>query len=767
MTQPHPFPRLDVGSGVPLEALGSKAANLARAAANGFPVPPGFVVTAAALTELGATLDAALLESARALGPGPFAVRSSAASEDLPDASYAGMYETSLNIEPAGLGEAVRRGFAAATDQRVVAYDAARRPNGANASGPSSSGTNSSGTNSSGMAILVQQMIPAVAAGVAFTADPLTGRRDQSVVTAVRGLGESLVSGESVGEQWTVRADEVTRTRPGDGAVTPGQARRVAELARNVERFFGRPQDIEWAIDDDDRLFLLQARPMTALPDPVEWVAPGPGLWWRNFRLGEWLPEAMTPLFADWLLPELESGYLDGMKADARVRVPFRYAIVNGWYYNSTPVPSPRVLWRVLADSRGRAPWFLYNALVRVSHNPAAADRAVLHRLEMTWRQRRLTALLALVDAAAGEVATAPLHRLTGIVEQICRSTGEYLWSLAVVGGSAWKMEGVIAKFWARHLAGPLAGTPEAAGGHQLLLRGLPGAEPTVRAHGVYSLDWYHPTAGDTHPGGDSAPAADPRRAAELIAGRIDCEQACRTALRGRPRLLARFDELLAVAQRYAVLREEQARDLSLGWPVLRRCAHRIGDLLLATGAISDPELVFFLTLAEVLDSQANHREQAERRRAVWDQQRRLPAPITLGAPPRLIGDPIGRAVEAVRDAGDLPDGAIVGHPASIGHAIGRVRLISGPADFDSFLAGEVLVAKATAPAWTLLFARAAAVVTDGGTLAAHASLVAREFGIPAVVGTGDATSRLLTGQLVRVDGGAGTVLPVDPAGSR
>jgi rifampicin phosphotransferase len=75
-----------------------------------------------------------------------------------------------------------------------------------------------------------------------------------------------------------------------------------------------------------------------------------------------------------------------------------------------------------------------------------------------------------------------------------------------------------------------------------------------------------------------------------------------------------------------------------------------------------------------------------------------------------------------------------------------------------------VLVAKATAPAWTPLFARAAAVVTDGGTLAAYASLVAREFGIPAVVGTSDATSRLHTGQLVRVDGGAGTVLPLGPA---
>jgi pyruvate,water dikinase len=491
-------------------------------------------------------------------------------------------------------------------------------------------------------------------------------------------------------------------------------------------------------------------------------------LWARNFRLGEWLPEAMTPLFAEWLLPELESGYLDGMTADARGRVPFRYAVVNGWYYNSTPVPSPRVLWRVLADSRGRAPWFLYNALARVSHNPAAADRAVLHRLEITWRQKRLPALRALIDSAAGEGAAAPLPRLIDIVEQICRSTGEYLWSLAVVGGSAWKMEGAIAKFWARHLAGPLAGTPEGAGGHQLLLRGLPGAEPTFLAHGVYSLDWYHPTAGETPPGGgDSAPVAGPRRASEVIAGRIDCERACRIALRGTPRLLARFNELLAVAQRYAVLREEQARDLSLGWPLLRRCARRIGELLLASGAITASDQVFFLTLAELRTPLADHREQADRRRAVWDRQRRLSAPITVGTPPRLIGDPIGRAVEAARGSGDLPDGAIVGHPASIGHAIGRVRLINGPADFDSFLAGEVLVAKATAPAWTSLFARAAAVVTDGGTLAAHASLVAREFGIPAVVGTGDATSRLHTGQLVRVDGGAGTVLPVDPAEGR
>jgi rifampicin phosphotransferase len=105
-------------------------------------------------------------------------------------------------------------------------------------------------------------------------------------------------------------------------------------------------------------------------------------------------------------------------------------------------------------------------------------------------------------------------------------------------------------------------------------------------------------------------------------------------------------------------------------------------------------------------------------------------------------------------------DAILVGEPASPGRATGRARVVDGPEDFDSFEEGEVLVARLTAPAWTPLFGHAAAVVTDGGTLAAHASLVAREYGIPAVVGTGDATRKLRNGMVVTVDGGAGVVEP-------
>lgn len=223
---------------------------------------------------------------------------------------------------------------------------------------------------------------------------------------------------------------------------------------------------------------------------------------------------------------------------------------------------------------------------------------------------------------------------------------------------------------------------------------------------------------------------------------------------------------MLSVVQRYAVIREEQARDLTLGWPLLRRGLHRLGAHLQRVGLISDPDDVFFLTRHEITDALTGAAvigPQPGPRRAEWTRQRRLVAPLTLGRPTRLIGDPIARAVQKAR-TGQVPDGALVGHPASSGRATGPVRVVTDTADFDVFTDGEVLVAKATAPAWTILFGRAAAVVTDGGTLAAHASLVAREYGIPAVVGTGDATTRLHTGQYVTVDGTTGIVIPLDRA---
>jgi phosphohistidine swiveling domain-containing protein len=725
--------------------VGGKAGVLGELAAAGFPVPPGLIVTAEALNHDG--WDRSLEAAARSLGPPWLAVRSSAAAEDLPDASYAGLYETYLNVPVGGLGEAVRRCFAAVTAERVSAYHQ-RHGNGT----------------APGMAVLVQAMVEPMAAGVAFSVHPVSGDPDQVLVTAVPGLGDRLVSGDAVGEEWTVTARNARmsrRTAVGGRVLTARQAQAVADLARKIADRYGRPQDIEWAIDREGRPWLLQARPMTAVPKPVTWTAPGPGLWSRNFRLGEWLPEAVTPLFATWLLPALEVGYLDGMQATVGVRVPFRYALVNGWYYNTPPIPTPKLLTRVLWQGRGRAVRILYNAMIRVNRNPAAADRAVLSDLDHRWRNNHLPTYRQLVTDAQIAATTASPDRLAGLVDQIGRQAGIYLWYLAIVGGSAWKMESCLTRFCRQHVPQVL---PEEKGGIQALLRGLSGTQPVTTAHAVQCADWYRPVAAELSTA--DLPSSDgDQRHTRLAQQRAMAEQTCRNALVGRPRLLTQFEELLQVNQRYAVIREEQARDFTVGWPALRACAHRLGEHLVATGAIEQVDDVFFCTRDEVTTTLRAATSEpivhlVRERRHLWQRQRNLAAPLTLGQPARLIGDVIGRAVQEARGEREVGENVIVGHPASAGRATGPVRIVHGPQDFGGFRDGDVLVAKATAPAWTPLFARAAAVITDSGSLAAHASLVAREYGIPAVVATGDATVRLHRGQLVTVDGTAGTITP-------
>jgi phosphohistidine swiveling domain-containing protein len=731
--------------------LGSKAANLARLLGAGFPVPPGVVVTAAAAADWDQA-QARLRPDAAALGGGQgqrFAVRSSASAEDLAGASFAGQYETVLDVDLDQLPDAVRRVFHSAATARVAAYRQAHSEAGAiavPAGDPSGSGT--------GMAVLIQVMVAADAAGVAFTADPVTGDRDEVVITAVRGLGERLVAGQATGDQWIVRDGQARCTRATEQAITAEQAGQVATLARRVESHLATPQDLEWAISDDTAgadggLWLLQARPMTALPDPVIWTPPASGYWMRNLRVGEWLPEPMTPLFADWLLERINHGELQATRDHAGAMLVFPHAAINGWYYLATPPLSPRTILTALAHGRGRLLRYMRYAVLGPGRDPVAADRHLLGHLAQEWHTELLPRYQRLVQAGEQQVETASPEQLAAIIDQVGAAAGEQLWSLAVVGGSAWKMEGALARFYRQHLAATLDISV------QQLLAGLPGSQPDLPAYAVQSLDWAHPTAGEL----GWPPPRPSDRHRELAARREALAAQCTATLADRPQLQARFRALLEVAQRYATIREQQARQLTLGWPLLRRCALRLGETLHANGVIDQANDVFFLTHAE-LDTRAPLQELVNRRRAIWERQRRLLAPLTIGRPPRLLAKELLAAVEAVRASGPAPQGAIVGQPASPGRATGPVRIVHGPGDFDRFQPGEVLVARATAPAWTPLFTRAAAVVTDGGTLAAHASLVAREYGIPAVVGTGDATGRLHDGQVVTVDGSAGTAEP-------
>jgi phosphohistidine swiveling domain-containing protein len=702
-------------------ASGHKAANLAVLAAEGFPVPRGVVVPAGVPDD---QLEAAVSEAISVLGAVPVAVRSSALAEDLEGASFAGQYETVLGVHGhSAVLEAMRTVRETANDERVAVYRQSHGPEGAE-----------------GIAVLVQRMVASEVSGVAFTAHPLTGVREETVITAARGLGEAVVSGEAAGEQWVVSGGNAVRDRRAPTPVlTEDQAVAVAELARRVEDAFdGVPQDIEWAFAEGE-LYLLQARPMTALPDPVSWESPLPGGWTRIFRIGEWLPEPVTPLCDTWLLTRMEERYAARSRTYLGVFPPLPlHVTINGWYFHS-PIGAGS-MWRIVLGTL-RNPKVLWSGLR--SGRPEIGDRLVWGPEILRWRAELLPHYRSLVDRHAAAVESADDDELCAIIDEIAGVAGEYLQSISMVAGNAWKVEGVLAGFYARHLR------PTLGGSHQTLVSGLEQPRP-LEPHAIQSLDWFRPTVGEL-----GMPGSAPRAHSALVEERQRAEAACRGQLAGR--LLADFDRLLSLAQKYARIREEQVADLTLGWPLMRRALERLGESCVQHGVIGRAEDVYFLERDEIFANGSRASSVTERRTA-WARNRKLSPPLVVGRLPKVVEKMQDDAIKPMRTPTEHQDGALEGMPASAGRVNGVARVILDLADTDRLGEGEILVTSATTPAWTPLFARAAAVVTDGGSLAAHASLVAREYGIPAVVALGDATRRIIDGERITVDGSAGKI---------
>lgn len=481
----------------------------------------------------------------------------------------------------------------------------------------------------------------------------------------------------------------------------------------------------------------------------IRWDAPS-GAFARNFRLGEWIGDPVTPLFESWLLTTMEEtmhgefARLVGQPAPRPLHV-----VVNGWYYYSLSfLPAsfsgiarmlPGVLARLARDPRRVAP--IFPPLARLGIDLYVDE----------WRRDVLPSYASAVEHAATEIASGTPDRLLAMIEQLATLAGRYFTSMTFVAGYGWKTEIPISQFYRQHLQARLGGHP------QLLLRGL--VRPTTTAHDVQSLDWFFRTQGEigTLSQGFEAEARYQRLARE----REGFERRAREVL--SPQLVKRFDRLLAAAQSAARLREEQVAQLTLAWPVFRRALARTGALLVARGVIAEPDDVYFLERSELVAAIAgaamDHQADVVVRRERWTERRRLVAPLVIGRIPKMLETMLGAADRAMRDPLEVSPDAVRGVPASPGRATGRARLVRSATEFDQLQRGDVLVCPVTTPSWTQLFERAAAVVTDVGSPASHASIIAREYGIPAVVGTTDGTSRIRDGELVTVDGGAGVVL--------
>jgi phosphohistidine swiveling domain-containing protein len=805
------------GAGDPGET-GTKAATLARLAARGFPVPPGFVVTIPACKRILATIDAEKSPSAadmpgdvwaevllglRELGDGQLAVRSSGAAEDLAGASYAGQYETVLGVQgPEAVADAIGRCLASASSERVRAY-----------AGRSSA--------SSPMAVLIQRQVPADAAGVAFTANPVTGDAE-IVVSAVKGLGDRLVSGEVTPDEWIVRDDEASCLRAAENAVDPTEVRKVASLAREVAELSGVPQDLEWAIAGGE-LFLLQARPITALPVRPQMDPPADGFWEKD---GSHFPTPLTPFGASIFLPALSEALaplaeqfgllLEGLEFRSLGGEVYQRAIPLGG--KAGPPPPSWAMWlaaRLMPVMRRRA-----RAAERVVSSNVSEQ--LLDRWDSEWRGafkneaeefKRIE-----LGALDGDALLAHLDRLKDMlhrgeaihfqlqapyvlaVYELASACEELLgWdilaSLSLLTGASEASSEPGRELEA--LASRFASDPRAVGaldepGEDVLARIREAAPEAAGAFEEYLDRYGHRTV--SYDPGDPTLFERPAVLAGLLAGQVrskgdtsgrpqapdDAVTRARSALSQRSEEdRSRFERALAQA-----LRAYGEREDNIFWldnqpcAFIRYTAVEIGRRLAGRGLLARATDAVFLEEQELRDALGARREEdlralVARRKAERAWVMAHPGPASYGRDPGPPPDlsplpPALRLINAAElnimqlmfvqgKAQGTADG-LSGVPGSPGRYSGPVRVVRDESEFAKLRPGDVLVCPITSPAWSVLFLQAGAVVTDNGGVLSHTAVIAREYGIPAVLATGDATRRLRDGDLVTVDGSGGVV---------
>lgn len=800
MTSSHRLilPLTDLGVG-DVSVAGGKGANLGELVKAGLPVPDGFVVSTDAYRRAAASLDlhgcaarladpatragvAAALRDAlstaalpddlgrvleracTALGAGPVAVRSSATAEDLPGATFAGQQDTFLDVSGAdAAADAVRRCWASLWTDRAVAYRARLGIDPVEVT----------------IAVVVQRMVPAEVAGVMFTADPVSGRRDEIVIEASPGLGEAVVSGTVTPDH--VVASPVGRIRQqtpaGDSPVlTPGQVARLAALGERIAKHYGRPMDIEWAIAAGTA-WIVQARPMTALPLPPQRLNRVQRV--LSTVLGDYLTARPYPIDMTTWVPHGPVGMMARIVADVGIGGVFDSlyhqtdGIVDG---ARIPMPRPRLRlltapWRLPRRAR-RFPLDAWHTDPRVpAFDGMVARFADLDVRSLDWPSLRaqprrvLDALEPVTGLRFDYLPAAGLSLLRLALALRIRGKGRMLPEL-LQGVRTLTTEGNarLADVARAAAVDPATARAVTDGDLEAARRAPRFAEAFDR----WLADFGYrettspilitsPTLGE-RPDSVLALVAllqdDAPDRTEVANG----QDATTTLLRGirSSRSRARMRDRIDRAARAVAFREDSHVLFTQLMPSLRSALLEIGRRLQSAGVLTEAEDVYHCTLEELeaLDRPDDTRAH-ELTDVVADRARRREA---LRSVPLL---------NIERDAAESRGDALVsGLAGGGGVTTARVRVIHDVDEFALLRTGEVLVCPFTNPAWTPLFQRAAAVVVDAGGPASHAAIVAREYGLPAVMGTGDATRVLRDGMLVRVDGTAGTVtaLPDDTA---
>jgi pyruvate,water dikinase len=728
------------------------------------------------------------------------AVRSSAMSEDSPTASFAGQHDSYLNVVGAGdVLQHVSRCWASLFTERAVTY---RLRNGFD-------------RGNLRMAVVVQQMVVPDAAGILFTADPVTSNRKVASVEASLGLGEALVSGRVNADTFKVRDGEVVARAlaRGEPALTDGEVVRLVQLGRQIETHFGHPQDIEWCLADDD-FWIVQSRPITTV-FPIPEAADGENHVYVSVGHGQMMTEAMRPLGVSvWQLtamapmheaggrlfvdvtrrlasPATREGLLEVMgRGDPLIADALRTVVERGDFLPSLPDASPpapvgdalaqidtdpaivaeliernqvsiAALKRDIQTKSGPALFdFLLEAFEehkRVLGDPLS-HRSIMAGMEATWwLNEQLEAWLGEKNAADALALSAP-GNVTSEMGLALLDVADVIRPHPHVVGflQHLKDEGCHDEAFLDELV-KLAGGQEAQGAIRAYLE-----QYGMRCVGEIDI---------TRPRWSECPTPlvplilDNVR--NFTPGEADrrLEQGRQEAARKERELLERLralpdgerkaDEAKRMIDRvrtFSGYREYPKYGIVSRYFVYKQALLREAERLVQAGVLGDREDIFYLTFHELSDIVRTRRvdhQLIRRRKDAFRSYQSL-------TPPRVLTSD-GEVVPGTYRRDDVPSDALIGVPVSAGTVEGRARVIHDIAQAD-MEAGDILVTTYTDPSWTPVFLAIKGLVTEVGGLMTHGAVIAREYGLPAVVGVEHATKLIRDGQRIRVHGTDGYI---------
>ncbi|MFJ3499307.1 MULTISPECIES: rifamycin-inactivating phosphotransferase [unclassified Streptomyces] len=748
-----------------------------------------------------------------------YAVRSSATAEDLPTASFAGQQDSYLNV--VGEEEVLRhvgRCWASLFTERAVVY---RHRNGID-------------HRTVRMAVVVQRMAFPRAAGVLFTADPVTGDRRTATVDAGLGLGEALVSGLVNPDVFTVRDDEVVAATiadkrhalhplPGGGtreaavdaeererpALTHEQVVRLVRLGRRIEERFGRPQDIEWCLVDDD-FVIVQSRPVTTL-FPVPEAGDGENHVYVSVGHQQMMTDAMKPLgYSMWQLtamvpmheaggrlfvdvtrrlasPASRAGLLEVVgKGDPLIRDALETVLDRDGFVPSLPDAGPGA---PAADGAPASvetdPAIVASLIERSRASVAALERDIRTKsgpelfdflLEAFEEHKRV-----LGDPLSFQVLTAGMEATWWLNDKLFEwlgeknaadaltlsapdnVTSEMGLALLDVADAIRPHPDVVAFLEGAEDDGFLDELPKLPGGA--------GARDALEAY----LDRYgmrcvgeiditrprwreRPTAlvpAILDNVRNFGPGAAERRFEQGLRTAREKERDVLTRLRVLPDGERKAEETKRMIDRvrtFAGYREYPKYGIVSRYAVYKRALMEEAERLVRAGVLAAAEDVFHLTFQEFHEAVRTGRvdEGLVRRR---EEEFRAHRALT---PPRVLTSD-GEVLDGSYRRDDVPDGALAGLPVSAGTVEGRARVVLDMEEAD-LEAGDILVTAFTDPSWSPVFVGIAGLVTEVGGLMTHGAVIAREYGLPAVVGVAGATRLIEDGRRIRVHGTDGYV---------